>query len=385
MQVGIGSSEEADAHTAGQSAARTAVTSLNGESVALVLVYASVRYPLPELLAGVRAVTGAAPLAGASSCGQFHQGEIIQPGSGVVVVALTAGDYRFGVACVDGLAADAAAAGQQLVRAAREDAGPDLPQYGTLLLFSDGLAAADQQALLSGVYRVTGASVPVVGGGASDDRKLAHTFVLYHGEAHQDAAVGVWIAAPRPLKVVSAHGWQSNGLPMLVTRVEGRQVLEIGGRPAIDVFREHFRDQPPNNNVEWPVDYYSAHAFGLVDPDGTQVVRGAYVDEAGALNTFAPLPQFSAVQVVSCNPDHLLRISDEIIEQAIADTKPSVILTFSCVGRLDILGDRAGEEAKRLQAAAGDIPTVGFFTYGEFARMTSVAGYHNATVTALAL
>jgi hypothetical protein len=52
---------------------------------------------------------------------------------------------------------------------------------------------------------------------------------------------------------------------------------------------------------------------------------------------------------------------------------------------MDILAERACEEAVRLQKAAGGVPTFGFYTYGEFARTTSVAGYHNATVTALAL
>ena len=58
---------------------------------------------------------------------------------------------------------------------------------------------------------------------------------------------------------------------------------------------------------------------------------------------------------------------------------------FSCVARYDILGDRSPEEPRRLQEAAHGARTFGFYTYGEFARTTSVAGYHNATVAALAL
>ena len=38
-----------------------------------------------------------------------------------------------------------------------------------------------------------------------------------------------------------------------------------------------------------------------------------------------------------------------------------------------------------MQAAAGRIPVFGIYTYGEFARTTSVAGYHNSTVAAVAL
>ena len=44
-----------------------------------------------------------------------------------------------------------------------------------------------------------------------------------------------------------------------------------------------------------------------------------------------------------------------------------------------------GEEAIELQPAAGSVPIFGVYTYGEFARTTSVAGYHNSTVTAVAL
>jgi hypothetical protein len=52
---------------------------------------------------------------------------------------------------------------------------------------------------------------------------------------------------------------------------------------------------------------------------------------------------------------------------------------------MDILRERGAEEAARLQEAAGPVPTFGFYTYGEFARTTGVSGYHNATLTALAL
>ena len=62
-----------------------------------------------------------------------------------------------------------------------------------------------------------------------------------------------------------------------------------------------------------------------------------------------------------------------------------MVLVFGCVARLDILGERGHEEARRLQEAAGDMPTFGYYTYGEFARTTGVAGYHNATIAAMAL
>jgi hypothetical protein len=61
------------------------------------------------------------------------------------------------------------------------------------------------------------------------------------------------------------------------------------------------------------------------------------------------------------------------------------MLTFSCIARMDLFGDRGHEEAALLHKAAAPVSTFGFYTYGEFARTTSVAGYHNATITAIAL
>ncbi|MFC0529153.1 FIST signal transduction protein [Phytohabitans kaempferiae] len=393
LLTGIGASGLADSREAGHAAASAAVGQLGGASPTLVMVYSSVRYHLADLLAGVRGVTGEAPLVGATSSGHFHDGVLTQPGEGVVVLVLGPGPYRFGVSSTTGLRADAFTAGREIARASRDAArraagegGSEGLGHAAILLLSDGLAG-HQQTLLSGVHRVAGASVPVAGGAAGDDRRLEETFVFHDGEVLADAAVAVWIDSPHQLDVMVAQGWRPVSLPLLVTRVEGTVVHEIGGRPALDVFREYF----PSGEVEQalryaPVDGWPrTHALGLIEPDGTQLIRGAYLDDKGRVNTFAPLPPYSAVQIMACEPDDLLGVADGIAADAVAGRDPGVLLVYSCVARLDILRDRGGEEASRLHAAASGVPTFGFFTYGEFARTSSVAGYHNATVAAIAL
>ena len=304
----------------------------------------------------------------------------------MAVLALAGDRYRFGVASVTGVRSDAFTVGRALAREARAAAASDCP-HGALLLLVDGLAGA-QQTLLSGVYRVGGAAVPVIGGAAGDDRRLEQTFVFDGDRVLTDAAVAVWIGSQRPVRVVCRHGWQPIGLPQLVTRVDGPVVHEIGGRPARQVFEEHFRHQGPPHDLVWemPGGYYSAGAFGLIEPDGSLLIRGAFIDGDGVIRTFAPLPAYSAVHLVSCDQHDLLQVADEIAEQSLAGAAdPAVLLTFSCVARLDILRDRGAEEPARLQAAAGPVPTFGFYTYGEYARTRGVAGYHNATIAAVAL
>jgi hypothetical protein len=181
---------------------------------------------------------------------------------------------------------------------------------------------------------------------------------------------------------------------MMVTHADGVVVDRLGGRPAIDVFREHIRsDAAARAEAMRPGGWHSSHAFGLIEPDGSQLIRGAYVAGDDVLRTFIPLPAYAAVQVVSAGPDAVLDVIDPLVAEALAadraaestDDRAGVILGFSCVARLDLLAERAPEEPKRLQAAAGDVPTFGFYTYGEFARTVGVAGVHNATLTAIAL
>ncbi len=380
-----GASEADDAVEAGVAAAEEAVGGLAERPADLVIVYASVRYDLTALLGAVRDVTGDAPLVGATSNGHFRGAELTEPGQGVTVLALTSGPYRFGIASVGDLAADAEAAGANLARTSRSAVGPDRSRYATMLLLADGLAP-DHQALITGIHRVTGTAVPVVGGCAADDRRLSQTFVFHDDRVLTDAAVAVWIDSDKPVPVSVGHGWHSIGLPLLVTCVDGQVVHEIAGRPARAVFEEHIRQGHLGEfDRVRPGGYYSLHAFGLIEPDGSHLIRGVFMDGDGNIRTFAPLPVYSAIQIVSCDHEETLAMSRRIAEQAVAGRDASLLLLFSCVARLDVLQDRGFEEAQVLQAAADPVPVFGIYTYGEFARTSTVAGYHNSTVTAVAL
>jgi hypothetical protein len=295
LRAASGSSEADDAVEAGTLAATEAMAGLDGQPPALIIVYASVRYDLPTLIAAVRMVTGETPLVGETSTGHFSGGTLSGPATGVAVLAMTAGPYQFGIASVERLSDGGEAAGVTLARSSRAALGPDRPPYATIMIFVDGLAV-EQQALVSGLHRVTGAAVPVIGGAAADDRRLSETFVFRDGEVLRDAAVAVWIGADHPMPVTVGHGWHALGLPLLVTKTDGQIVHEIAGRPARDVFEEHIRTGDVDElDLIRPGGFYSTHAFGLIEPDGSLLIRGVFMAADGMIRTFAPLPVYSAM------------------------------------------------------------------------------------------
>ena len=92
------------------------------------------------------------------------------------------------------------------------------------------------------------------------------------------------------------------------------------------------------------------------------------------------------MQVMRGSADSLLEVTEEVVHTSLgARREAGVLLTFSCAARAMILGKRAPEEARRLQAAAGEVPTFGFCCCAEFARTSGTLGTHNAALTAIAL
>lgn len=383
VTVGVGASSLGDAREAARAAASQARQGLEGHEAALVIVYASVRYDLPALLGTVTESFEGVPLVGASSAGQFMDGAFVPPGDGVAVMAMTAGPYRFGVAAVEEVSGDGIAAGRRLAREARAAvSGQGGGQHSALLLLCDGLNGSAQE-LLTGIHRTAGNSVPVVGGAAGDDRRLTRTYVFHGDRVLTDAAVAVWITSPRPLKVSVAHGWHRFGGLHMITSREGTAIHTIDTRPAAEVWREYMAQTAMES--PYGQDSDSTHALSLVDPDGTEFIRAVFVGPDGLLHSFTPIPQFSTVQAVYCRSDDLLNVAERAVTPTTEGRDVGVVLVFSCVSRIDVLGDRASEEAKGLDAAAGGAHTFGFFTYGEFARITGASGVHNGTLTAIAL
>jgi hypothetical protein len=361
------------------------VAQLGNEPPAVVMVFTTPRYDLKALLAGIRSVTKKALLVGATGSGEIVRGEYLGFGEGVGVLAMTAGPYKFGVASASGIRDDLDRGGQEIARASRALAGGS--PHGAVVLLADSMLG-DLQQLVRGVYRITGPTVSIVGGGAGDEQKFVRTVVFHDEQIVEQGAVALWIASDQPLTVVTRHGWRPIGLPLLVTRAEGTQIFELGGRSASEVYEEQLGIAPGQLRAE---DFWNTsilHPFGLLQPDGTTVIRVARSKtEQGHLAIQGCLPPPGcAVQVMTGSTDDLWGVVEEVVASAL-DAHPGAraLLTFSCAARATIFGARAPEEPRRLQAAAGQIPTFGFCCCAEFARTSGVLGTHNATLTAVAL
>jgi hypothetical protein len=384
VSAGTGASTGNDAFESGREAASRAVAELCGEEPALVIVFTTPRYDLPALLSGIRSVTGEARLVGATGSGEILRDTYMGFGAGVAVMALTAGPYRYGIASAGEIRGRLDEVGQTIVRSARDGAGRS--RHAAVVLLADCLSG-DLQQLFHGAYRITGPRIPIVGGAAGDEMKFVRTFVFHDGEAIEGGAVALWIAGEEPFEVITRHGWEPIGVPLLVTRAEGVDIMELDGRPAATVYEEQLGLAPGDLDAErfWGTSVH--HPLGLMQTDGTFVIRVARAKSSNGwlrIQGCVP-PEGSAVQVMASDSDRLVAVTDEV--GAIVGHRQDVgaLLSFSCAARGMLLGGRIGEESQRLQRAAGTVPSFGIYCCGEFARTVGALGTHNCTLTALAL
>jgi hypothetical protein len=170
-----------------------------------------------------------------------------------------------------------------------------------------------------------------------------------------------------------------------VDRAEANVVYEIGGDTALAFFRQHFGDHVVPS-PEFPL--------GVVDVDRAEsYLRApmAYDEESGAVTFAGDVPTGARVQITAAGKDGIVDGCKQSVTQALAelgDVAPSGALLVSCAARKQLLGTRTSKEHEILRECLGaDVPTLGFYSYGEIAPQGghNVADFHNETFVTVLL
>jgi two-component system, cell cycle sensor histidine kinase and response regulator CckA len=398
LETGTGASSIADAREAGREAARQALGGIQKHPLSGVLVFASVRYDLPQLLEGVRDVSGGAPLFGATTAGEIHEG--IRKKS-VVVAALASPWLRFHAAVGKAVSSDWKKAVQETV----ED--PDLapwfdaenPEFRAALtrrgvsvfglLFSPGNTRhADSRslAILEELNRRSSRRFVIAGGSAADDWRMESNAVFFNGGVHHDSMLLVIAESRLRFGCGLAHNFQPGPQRATVTRAADNEVIELDGRPAAEVYAAMLgttREALENRHITLT----TGKPAGIPDPYGQHRVNVAsFFTERGGVRFAQPVPEGSQIMILDTDAEDLLAAGNGALRRALTRggiVEPALALVFYCAQREKILGARADEELQLMRRMAPDTRFAGFCSFGEQGMEDDGVNRHNNVVVSV--
>lgn len=388
VRANVGFSSGQDSHAVATEAATASLTGL--EKPRLSFVFASVTYDQEKVLEGVRDVVGPdALIVGASTAGEIvGEGPLERHSVVVMTLELVGASVALGVAPVAG---DAQAAGQQAAREMRKRLRED-PAFA--ILFPDVLVG-DGAAAVAGVLDELGPHFPLVGGAPGDDYQFERTYQYANDRVVSGSVVVVGFAGDVRLGVGVKHGWAPVSRGYRVTRAEGARVYEIEGKPAVWIYEEYLgHERAAQIREDVLAKLAITYPLGFQDPRSSEyIIRDPIrVEEDGSIVCAGAIPEGVEVHIMLGSREDAIavaRLAGKQAREALEGREPHALLIFNCIARKKVLGEAGGEEIRAIREGVGvEVPTAGFYTYGEQAPIDGQvrdikkcnAAFHNETV-----
>lgn len=386
LGAGVGWSRDPDAARAAAEAAGTALRASGGGPPALAIVYASVLYDQPAIVRAVRQALPGATVVGASTQDLSRTGSVETSDRVLGVAVIGGAPLGLRSAAVRDVSKSPAASAAALAAALGPAPGPDSPP---LLLWYDPLTGINVDALIAGLadagYR------RVVGGGAGQPWGPLHrTYQYLDDEVLSGSVVALQLGPEVELVYELTHGTDTLGLELEVTDSEGNVLRTIGGRPALDVWREQLG---LGEQTVLDIDTTAAWALGVSLPaeiashyEGpiTRSVFG-FRPRTREVVLQAPIPRGTWVQVCHRTPEAVFDRAigmAERLKARLGGRTPLLALGFECAARArPFLGEELSRrEITRMQDILGkDLPWLGMYAWGEIAPVGAVTCFHNYT------
>lgn len=380
QDLAVGEAQHNNAFIAAQQAARQACDRLQ-TTPSWALAFGGGRHDPGLLLSGLRSVVGDIPVVGGSAvglitargasmtgfeCGLILFGESLAPGAIVAETGLC----------------ETRATGKRLGTALRSAC----PDATTILLLYDSVHSVSPlqlhraEPLVEGFREgLDGLSAAVIGAGTIGDLHM-ETSVIYNGRASaQHSAIAIAMPAGLASHIRITHGCYPASDFMTITRIDGAQVLELDGRPALsvaaerlDVSLEEMAQLSPlthpltlGEKQDPPFAPFADEAYK------NRLVVGADAD-SGALILFeADFAVGTRVQLMDIDPKRMVDSAREQTERLLSElgqATPVFGLYIDCLGRSMALSGVDEDESAPVRGLIGSrCPLLGFLSGVEIA------------------
>ena len=385
---GIADGETGDGYGVGVEAGRDAASDLNGAAADFCQVFCTADFDYNDVLAGVRSVIGDEPaLIGCAGTGPFTDVRSVEAGVALALISSETMTFQTGLGTrlSEGI--------HRALRDARKDLSEtdDSLPYRSALVLYDGLNS-DGEELAHRVRRKLGARVPFAGGAASDTYRLESTPVFCGDRVENDAVAIATIDSEQQSFVVGNHGHEAISEPVEVTAADGRKLIELDGRPALEVWREavepYAREmfdidlQAVADDHQTMLRMMGVFEFGIDQGESYKMRACIKSDpDAGTMWALVNIPEGTHVQIMRGTVDSQIESARSAARSAndISGGQYSGAFIYDCACRHVILDDEFDTAVDAMRSELTQ-PFVGFETYGEMnMNFGQTSGFHNST------
>ncbi|MFU8804067.1 MAG: FIST signal transduction protein [Bradymonadaceae bacterium] len=378
MDIASSYSTIGDPHQAVDAAYGRLVDQL-GARLDFIVFAATVGYDITEIAARLKELAPGVPLHGSTSSQgvMTQEGYHSHEGYALGLWGLRDDGGAFGVGGAY-LGDDPRRAGADAVLRALSLSGRpgELPQIIWL-----SSAPGNEEEVIAGIQDVIGPHVPILGGSSADDNVQGDWHQIANEDVFTDAAV-VSVLYPSTQTMFGFHsGYEPTSTTGVATRVEGRTVMTIDGRPAVEVYDEWIGGRLPSKIREqggsiladaplWaplgrPIrkgDSQVLLSYLLAHPDAVTV--------DGGIHFMAKIEEGECLVLMRGSKENLIdrpgRVVHSVME--IQGVRPEEIaggLIIVCAGCMWAVDERSFEVVSPLNEALKMKSFLGTFTFGE--------------------
>jgi len=368
IDAGVGLSTEERSADAARAAARAALERSGASSAdwGLVFITSPHRPHFAEMLAEIQKTRGTEFLAGCSAWGVLTGTQEVEGGPAVAVLAVRSDSLTASTFYATLGGDDLAGAAREVARQIRD------PRHGLVVLLPDP-AAARPDHLLHEIGRAL-PGCEAVGGAASGDPEVPGTFQFYGRNVASRALTGLQLTGDVHHSIGITQGCQPLGPPARVTAGDGNVILELDGRPALEVLRSRLP-----GSLSGTLERLARHLFVGLPPDPLQeeIQPGEYLvrqlmgidEERGALVVAATVRAGEPLYVVLRDQQAAREDLKEMLRRVRDDASGTARfgLYFNCAGRGSSLYGLPGIDSAFISSTLGELPVIGFFGNAEIA------------------
>lgn len=370
MKVGAGYSRVSGSEAAGREAAVKAVKAI-GQQPVLTFVFTTEKYDQNHVLNSVLSEVGESRLIGASGAGIITPDGIFEDGVNVMVLS--------------GLGIEAVTTSVEFQPEAPRETGELLGKRllssttassGMVFVFPDGLVG-NIALMLRGLYEIMGPEFQYAGGGTGDNLQFLKTYQFTeYGVASGSVAAALVTGISFGIGV--RHGWEPVGSPLVITKAEGRLLLELDDRPAFDVYSERLGNIPLSAFPE----YGMRHPLGIPDALGNYIIRDPVrALPNGTLAMVTEVPPKAVAYLMSGRKEALADAARDAFHAALSGAgEPRFALLFDCVSRFLLVKGEVDDVGIGREVLGPSTPIVGILTFGEVGTYNDVPLFHNKTM-----